>query len=609
MAVQIVDRPLRTRCYICGDYRIEGLCHHCGRAMCKAHAPVVDNGRGFSFSAEFTGLNLRQTECSEAPFHCEYCDHAVLRPGYWVIVAGVVLILAGVFLLKDADRLLAVWAGVVCAALGVYARWQRSQIIQQSRPPLPVVPRFKQVKIHEALNGRVTLNSDGRYDIELKPVSGQLEITAIFSKRERERLDRYREKYQLDDDADVPFHTGFVVPRGPAGWKFADDRGIRNPSGFAIPLRGRVSELPFLSDIAGRGTREWPVEHTYSLLETPKDLTLPIRLVPSLYQGRARRVLELEVQWVAPARSISKWNLQQIKLLELHIPVLWGAVQDASKGVLIYEPLRTGDQPSSTRLIKWEDPLMEEDQSQEGYSIFSWGGSLSKENRQPSSRRTFWIQFEQEIDLSETIKGHVDVVFKNTLSGVEGIDLYYPVGRRRLRSEATGIQTTTAIDFELSLAGLRYQNVLMIPDSQCPQDGQPETRRFERTMPDHTTIIALTDAISRENFYVQHMIENRPQTMQQADMFNRYWDIAGRRYDGVYPIDFHLILTGEEIHNGGRARSGITEVSLMVQGAYTNDDMKEQVENVWEQLWTLIDGVMGRCGPPKGGVDERAVGG
>ncbi len=397
-----------------------------------------------------------------------------------MIVAGLVLALAGLFLLEHADRQLAVWGGLACAALGIYARWQRQRIIQQSRPPLPVVPRFERVKVYETLNGKIVLGSDGKYQVAVDPVAGQIDIVAIFSKQERERLDRYREKHQLSRAAKMPFHAGFAVPRGPSGWKFADDQAIRNPSGFVIPLRGMVDEVPFFTNTTSRAMREWPVRRTYDLLETPKDLTLPIRLVPSLFQARAQRVLELELQWVAPARSISNLSIHEIASLELRVPISWGDIQLLSDSALVSIVPNPVDQ-LPVRSITWTKP------------------ALNEEARQ-RSRRTFMIQFEHTICLNDIVAGHMDVVFKNALSGVEDIDLYYPLGGRRSKVEAASVQTKVGIDFELSLAGLRYQDIHMIPDAQCPQSHQPQMRRFEQIVPDHLTIVALTDAICQQNF-------------------------------------------------------------------------------------------------------------
>lgn len=64
-------------------------------------------------------------------------------------------------------------------------------------------------------------------------------------------------------------------------------------------------------------------------------------------------------------------------------------------------------------------------------------------------------------------------------------------------------------------------------------------------------------------------------------------------YESVYPIDFHLILTGKEIYGGDlRAEGGTTRTTLTVQGTYANPEMEERIENVWQQLNELISDVL-----------------
>jgi hypothetical protein len=170
MAVQVVDRAPRTRCYICGDAQIKGLCHHCGRAMCAEHSPLVADGQGFSFSAEFAGLSLRQTACGEAPVHCVYCDHAVLKPNLWPLVFGILLAFAGLFFQEDRIRWLLVLSGLGVVVFGVYSYWQRGRTILQSRPALPMLPRFERVKVQEKLSGKVRKTLTGwtsKQDIKL----------------------------------------------------------------------------------------------------------------------------------------------------------------------------------------------------------------------------------------------------------------------------------------------------------------------------------------------------------------------------------------------------------------------------------------------------------
>jgi hypothetical protein len=84
------------------------------------------------------------------------------------------------------------------------------------------------------------------------------------------------------------------------------------------------------------------------------------------------------------------------------------------------------------------------------------------------------------------------------------------------------------------------------------------------------------------------VIENPPRSGRRADLVQRYWDIAGRRYEGVYPIDFHIILTGEEVYSGEiRPERGTTKVRIVVKGAFTDDEMDTRIGDEWKRLREL----------------------
>jgi hypothetical protein len=88
--------------------------------------------------------------------------------------------------------------------------------------------------------------------------------------------------------------------------------------------------------------------------------------------------------------------------------------------------------------------------------------------------------------------------------------------------------------------------------------------------------------------------ENPPRSGGRADVMHRFWNIAGRSYEGVHPVDFHLIVTGEEIHKGDvRPESGNMKIRLSVTGAYTDDEMRDRVDNTLTRLGEVVrEGVM-----------------
>ncbi len=218
-----------------------------------------------------------------------------------------------------------------------------------------------------------------------------------------------------------------------------------------------------------------------------------------------------------------------------------------------------------------------------------WSNLLITETECRKRQRIFSISFEDTVEESDFILGKLEVIFKGALSGIEGIDLFNPLGNRR-EVKTVDISTKLIIDFELSLANLRYQDFRVVPDLNVKEDKDKlEPLTFPGWIPDYNTVITLTNEISENDYYIKRIIENPPRTGEQANRVNRYWDIAGRKYDGVYPIDFHLVLSGETVKREEfRTPLGITKVSLTVRGTYANEEMKNKIEQSWERLRHVI---------------------
>lgn len=540
--------------------------------MCASHSHLVTDSRGKLLSIEFTELGLKDTRCGEGPIHCEHCAHIVWALTARLITVGVLIALASLVILtrEFGLGLIGVLIGGGLAVYGYITNRRQAAEAARSRPPLPLLPRFEPVQVRETLRGRIALDPVGRYHISASPVEGVLTIVASFGKPERDRLQQYRKKYRLADNEDVSFHAGFAVLRGPAGLIFSDGNANRHRGGRVVPLSGQVSTQLFLSGAGGRGSGEWRTTRRYSLLEVSDTASLPIRLVPSLVQEAAQRALDLELQWAEPDPPEAKLTIERIESLELRVPIAWGEVESVTDSALIGMVTSAGGGDGAVRTITWRRLSITDRERQE-------------------RRRTFFVRFENNIDLASIIQGEVEIRFKGTLSRLESVDLYYPLGEQR-KEEPADIETQLLAYLELSLAGLRYQDVRVVPDSKKEKDrDKQETVMFEGVIPDHATVMALTNAMSDQGFYVKRVIENPPRTAERANVVNRYWDLAGRRYLGVYPIDYHLVLTGEEVYGGEiRAQAGTTKTTLTVQGAYANPDMEAQIENVWEQLIDLI---------------------
>lgn len=211
---------------------------------------------------------------------------------------------------------------------------------------------------------------------------------------------------------------------------------------------------------------------------------------------------------------------------------------------------------------------------------------VDREHR--AARLTLSIRFVGQVDPEDEISGRVEATMRGTLSGVTGVWLFNSLGARREYTARASIKTRMDVKFRLSLASIRYQAVRVVPDRAAEDSDRDGYADEFPVVPGDETVIALTNAMSEEDYYVKRVIENPPRSGGRADRVQRYWDIAGRRYDGVYPIDFHIILTGEEVHSGGiRPERGTTKVRIVVKGAYTDNDMDTRIGDEWKRLHDL----------------------
>ena len=214
-----------------------------------------------------------------------------------------------------------------------------------------------------------------------------------------------------------------------------------------------------------------------------------------------------------------------------------------------------------------------------------WRQLLPTGQQRHARQLKLMIRFEGKISSEDQVSGRLEATMKGALSGLDRVRLYSSLGKRRGDWHGAAIRTRIEADFTLSLRSIRYQDVLIVPERQARENGD-NADQFA-VIPNDDMVIALTNALSKD-YYVKRVIEHPPRSGGRADHVQRYWNIAGRRYDGVYPIEFHMVLTGEEIHRGGvRPMAGTTKIAIVVQGAYTNDDMKAHIKGEWDALHDL----------------------
>lgn len=551
MAVAVEQCALQARCYACQSSEIQALCHHCWRLGCARHVHPTPRWAQRLFGAEAGGPGLENSHA----WHCVDCNR--VQAGWWLRAgtAGLVVMFVGllIVLFSLAPGLLMIVVGCA-AATWAFVRIRRGSARSRAERPVPLHPRVSDVRLVERLRARIYLGPQGDYVVRAAPINGELTATLTFGADDLDRVRTYRSMRELSA-GQTSYTVGCFVPQGRLSVKgLGEDHIVR--------VDGDISNIeafrPVDAPISSPRKERWP----YWLSKAPETDMGPVWITPSIRPGSHRHVLELDIQWIEFSPQTGRpFVLETVESLKLTVPADWGNVQRVSRRPDMISRSDAPDGAQALQELEWRRVMLD---------------GTERETR----HLAIAIQFEEQIAVSDILSGKLVGILKGTLSGADGLHMYNALGERRAIPGGTRIRTRVEADFTLSLASIRYQEVRVFPDHTDTGSAIESA-----VIPGDETVIALTNALSEEGFYVKRVTENPPRNGGRPGIVHRVWDIAGRSYQGVYPTDFHLVLTGDEVHRGDvRPESGSTRVQVVVQGAYNDDEMFKHVENTWASL-------------------------
>ena len=523
-------------------------CEHCAH-LAPTFEPTITFGRNLALL--FFGLALLVVVLNGPVFHGSV-DLLVRAARY----TGLVILLGAI--------------GLGLMALGFWLN-QRFYIQSQCQQlgPLPLDKKEPQAQVNESIRGQIVLNHTGEYDAQAEPPNCKLTVEIGFDDSYRRGRD-YQTK--LDDlraiggapAAHTLFNAGYLV-LGPANWEFEQGE-IWSPGRVnVVELRESLEDekLSGLLTEPDMGKIKWAFEHEYRLIPDPDDTKpvaqLPVMVVVSIQPKSDRHTLDIELALSHTLGiDLNKKPRPIIEQLSLWLPNALGAIEHLDPQGRI-DPC-AGERPNlpgECQSITWKNLDF---------------------NQQPFA---FSIQFQNKIDPDTRLEGKLAISVPTALSGIQQVRFYRPYGdyAADIGEKPFKAQASINVDLDIDLSALRYQEMKAVSD----------TIKQEGVVPESRLVAEIADLITRQGFYVKRITENPPRTSKEgAHKINRFWDIFGRKYEGVYPIDFHLVLTGEEVRGRGSLGAGRLTVEYTVQGAVTNEDMAERLENVSQHLGSLV---------------------
>lgn len=571
MTVEIHSQAPEARCYICGKTEIAVVCHHCGRGMCSDHGPQpLPQKKGIEL-LEFSDLEIRELRHGQAAAHCRDCVHYTRRPFWWIPNRGGVLgILGGVGCIIyaiSAETAILLPIGVLGLVIGitiillhqvVEPRSLRKQMLEQ-RSPFPLISSLSS-DITESLGSTISLSDTGEYTVASSAPMGKLIYALTMTQRNREQLQFYVQKYSTSLQS-VKVDGGVVIIQGRARIRHENlDDSVSSISAQTFILRSDTAQFPFLADPNHRN-RTWHTERLYTVhaeqSEVSSSNVLPFTVVPILVMTGMHRAFTLDINLLDSKQDFPELGTV-LKVTELVI-----------KAPLSLGQVRTVNPTARTSIIPAQD------ENTEGYQQITWHELPIRPDERRDRRKSIYLSFENSIEPETVIIGHMSVLFEGTLSGARGVKYFNALGFQGTIQEQTA-KSLISVDFELSLESLQFQEEVSLQHTVIQ----------DNVILNYQLIIELTDHLSKQGFYFKQTIENpeSPST-RRAFAVNRYWDIEGRYYQGVYPIDVHLILKGEAaLRPQEDGFVGEAQVEISVKGTVTNQDMRNKVESVFQQL-------------------------
>lgn len=601
--VRSVPSERAVRCDVCGSATLAGVCHHCGKGLCESH-----KSDQLGDPSEFRGLRLRQDKKQDTGIHCRHCAHLrVTARDLVATLGGLVFIsfLAVALPLPTAITLMLVVIGAL-AGFGIGVIWLADHQGNGVRP-CPSFPRIERERTVESYVFRAELLPNGRWSARLIEIHGAVRANLRFMPDDVRRIGRYRRKHRIAEGAPVDVSAGyFVAHTAPPHAAKGLNAGVPDQV-CAAEVRVSTAQLPYLDTgdatptlPTGAGTSLVPSSHgpTTEVLQASSvlaweapftanvgyiDRRAPIEIVPILVTDGRRRVLEVRVRVVdtsSPldtpfAQEVTGTGLvpRQLRHLELHVPLDLGEVRPLG----LAPTVRTSPDVDggSRREIRWESVDAD--------------GLLSGRSPTDLFDEPFRIEFGHPIEPQTVLRGSVAVVFQGSFAGIRDTSWYDPTGRL-VPSRVSDSFSVVELRFEFPFASVPYEESLLVIDRDILSSGPI----IGRVSADHATALLVSEHLTKAGFYIFSLAESSISHVN-LDPESRVWQLEGRHFDGVAPVDFQLKLEGVGSVVDKGPGYGLRSATLNIQAVYNSEDRRKSFEAVAQRIEAVAREALIQC--------------
>jgi hypothetical protein len=456
-------------------------------------------------------------------------------------------------------------------------------VIQQGIT-FPLGPATNRIQVVERINLKVCIDKNGKATSELLDgIQGVINPSFVFTTQDVKRVGEYRAKYKLSAGQDLAYQAGYLIVKGnpyltPIRDKNGQGRLTQNDStpyrtGMknVVKIGGHIHDHPFFTEKNSKANFVWDKAWCYSVKEPSAaenneqagTSESPVWILPVLFESGHTMRLDLTVQ-INPDYFP---GLHRILEEQENVPgkKVWieRARLDHLSHLIFGKP-------------RLEDGAMlsESEEDETKYYDIEWHDAWFHKNGTHSKNLTFngfKIWFDRKISPDAKVTGKMVLRVPGLASGIQSIEYYSALGnhaRRNSKEVPQELLTYIHVDFEIALAKTLLSNFASLPCTEIKESGAPTPKRLQHIL--NCFHSSTTDG----PILIYRVVESQPQLGdEKSDAGRWHWQLFGKRYHQVTPIDFHILIYG----HGGQGYKDRIQVETTVM-ANIDDETAGQAQ-------------------------------
>lgn len=492
--------------------------------------------------------------------------------------------------------------GIATIISGNVLRRQRKLWESAGEKSLPVHlgPVTNQLQVVESLTATFSTGSDQQIRATLNtPITGTILSDLRFTPMDIRRVAEYRQKYTLKPNADLRYSAGYLAIH-PTSNQVVSSYDARSSSLYQVfPLHGHTSEQPYLNETKGMADSIVVQPFTYTFYPNASTFEdwnqVPVRIIPLLTEMGGTQQIQLQVQinsaFFSGLKETPIANREGVQAID---PNQFIYLQRA----MIQGNMEQLGRPITSGIVK----------DLENNKVFcvEWQNLWKPVDNKVLSFLLPSMTFKNTITPDTRLTGTLQLRIPALLSGLDRVEyissLGFPVSEKRSAGDPLEFHrfTELTLHFDLALNKLPLSKAHVVT-RELPVEKENQNqpyRAFYPVEPSPARVQAFLKVLSQapatvgdSYIYIRSVVQDPKRVTETPSAENTwYWDITGNRFTEVMPVDFHIVIYGDE----GSRTNCRTYIDVSVKG-HLCEDGNDHGQMDYNVLTKTLDHIQARA--------------